>query len=251
MTQHGPHRREACWVLLNLLYSIPQKIQQFYLTKEIDSDKNFPHIRFLNATIIIIKDHLNHLSNDLFQTEPFYSKEFMRLKNRLFIPVDVNPAVFGMTFGYIKSLYENEKHLLNNIWNYIHPKTQEVSKGQYLAGFYADATENAFKEINARTKRMYANACPNTPIPDEAAAMTRVYSSNSPIVKFCDRHTESGQHTQLGFMKMAEGALIALRNPVAHENLSMSQDDAMRQLMFASMLMYRIDEGIIHLEITE
>ena len=98
---------------------------------------------------------------------------------------------------------------------------------------------------------MYANARPNTPISDDAAAMTRVYSSNNPIVEFCDRHTESGQNTQLGFIKMAEDAMNALRNPVAHENLNMSQDDAMRQLMFASMIMYKIDEGVIHSGITE
>ena len=30
--------------------------------KEIDCDKNFPHILFLNADIIIVKDHLNHLT---------------------------------------------------------------------------------------------------------------------------------------------------------------------------------------------
>ena len=58
--------------------------------------------------------------------------------------------------------------------------------------------------------------------------MTRVYSSNNPIVEFCDRHTESGQNTQLGFIKMAEDAMNALRNPVAHENLNMPQDDAMQ-----------------------
>ena len=156
-----------------------------------------------------------------------------------------------MTFGYSKSLYEKPKQPFNNIWDYIHPKIQKVSKGQYLPDFYADAAKNAFKEINARTKRIYANACPNTPIPDGAVAMTRVYSSNNPIVEFCDRHTESGQNTQLGFMKMAEGAMTALRNPVAHENLNMSQDDAMRKLMFASMIMYKIDEGVIYSGITE
>ena len=218
---------------------------------KVDSHPQFPNLQIPSYTTITVKHKLNQLSKDICQTEPFYSKEILRLKERLFIPFGVNPAVFGMTFGYITSLYENQKQPLNNIWNYIHPKIQEVSKGQYLAGFYADAAENAFKEINARAKRIYANACPNTPIPDGAAAMTRVYSSNNPIVEFCDRHTESGQNTQLGFMKMAEGAMIALRNPVAHENLNMSQDDAMRQLIFASMIMYKIDEGVIHSGITE
>ncbi len=218
---------------------------------EIDRDKNFPNIRFLNTTIIIVKDNLNHLSQNISQTEPFYSKELFRLKERLFNRLGVNPAVFGMTFGYITSLYEKQKQPLNDIWEYIHPKIQKVSKGQYLSGFYADAAENAFKEINARTKHIYANARPNTPIPDGATAMTNVYSSQNPIVEFCDRQTKSGQNTQLGFMKMAEGAMIALRDPVAHENLNLSPEDAMRQLMFASMIMYKIDEGVIHSGITE
>lgn len=130
------------------------------------SRENFPNIRFLNATIVIIKNHLNHLSQNISQTEPFYSKELFRLKERLFNSIDVNPAVFVMTFGYITSLYENQKQPFNDIWDYIRPKIQKVSKGQYLSGFYADAAENAFKEINARTKRIYANARPNTPILD-------------------------------------------------------------------------------------
>lgn len=150
------------------------------------------------------------------------------------------------------AIYQYIRYFFFNFFRQIiHPKIQKVSKGQYLSGFYADAAENAFKEINARTKRIYANACPNTPIPDGAAAMTRVHSSNNPIVELSDRHTNSGQNTQLGFMKMAEGAMTALRNPVAHENLNISQDDAMRQLMFASMIMYKIDEGVIHTDITE
>ena len=217
-----------------------------------DSHPQFPNLQIPSYTTITVKQKLNQLSQDICQTEPFYNKELLRLKERLFNPFGVvNPAVFGMTFGYITSLYEKEKQPFNNIWDYIHPKIQKVSKGQYLSGFYADAAENAFKEINARTKRIYANARPNTPIPDGAKAMTTVYSSNDPIVEFCDRQTESGQNIQLGFMKMAEGAMIALRNPVAHENLNMTHDDAMRQLMFASMIMYKIDKGVIHSGITE
>lgn len=218
---------------------------------DINCYPQFPNIQFTQEDIFTVKRELNQLSQDIYPTDTFYSKEFVRLKDRLFTPLGIHPAIFGMTFGYIKSLYENAKQPFHYIWDYIHPKIQKVSKGQYLSGFYADAAENAFKEINARTKRIYANARPNTPVPDGTKAMTTVYSSNDPIVEFCDRQTESGQNIQLGFMKMAEGAMIALRNPVAHENLSMSQDDAMRQLMFASMIMYKIDEGVIHSGITE
>lgn len=218
---------------------------------ETDRYPQFPNLQLSQSTVLTVRQELQQLSQDIVQTDSFISKEIMRLRERLFNSFGVVPAVFGMTFGYITLLYEKQKQPLNDIWNYIHPRIQEVSKGQYLSGFYADTAENAFKEINARTKRIYANACPNTPIPDGAAAMTRVYSSNNPIVEFCDRQTESGQNTQLGFMKMAEGAMIALRNPVAHENLNISQADAMRQIMFASMIMYKIDEGVIYSGITE
>ncbi len=227
---------------LNFLYNWFSKI---------DCNPQFPNIQFSQSTVLTVKQELQQLSQDIVQTDSFISKEIMRLRERLFTPFGVVPAVFGMTFAYITLLYEKQRQPLNDIWEYIHPKIQKVSKGQYLSGFYADATENAFKEINARTKHIYANARPNTPIPDGAAAMTSVYSSNNPIIEFCDRQTKSGQNTQLGFMEMAEGAMIALRDPVAHENLNISPEDAMRQLMFASMIMYKIDEGVIHSGITE
>lgn len=218
---------------------------------ETDHNRHFPNIIFLKADIILVKRGLNQLSQDIRQTDPFYSSELLQLKDRLFLPHGVHPAVFGRIFGHISYLHQKQSQPLSDIWDYIHPKIQKVSKGQYLAGFYADAAENAFKEINARTKHIYANARQNTPIPDGAAAMTAVYSSNNPIVEFCDRQTDSGQNTQLGFMKMAEGAMLALRNPKAHENLNISQDDAMRQLMFASMIMYKIDEGVTYSLIQE
>jgi hypothetical protein len=47
--------------------------------------------------------------------------------------------------------------------------------------------------------------------------------------------------------------MSALRNPKAHANITITntKDDAMRRLMFASMLMYKIDEAIDYSEIQE
>ncbi|MBR1703470.1 MAG: hypothetical protein IJ716_16240 [Lachnospiraceae bacterium] len=45
--------------------------------------------------------------------------------------------------------------------------------------------------------------------------------------------------------------MAALRNPKAHENFQISEGDALRRLMFASMLMYKIDEAVIYTGIKE
>ena len=45
-------------------------------------------------------------------------------------------------------------------------------------------------------------------------------------------------------MEMLAGAMSALRNPKSHANLAITAEDAMRRLMFASMLMYEIDDAV-------
>ena len=45
--------------------------------------------------------------------------------------------------------------------------------------------------------------------------------------------------------------MSALRNPKAHANIIITKDDAMRRLIFASMLMYKIDEAIEYSGIQE
>lgn len=53
--------------------------------------------------------------------------------------------------------------------------------------------------------------------------------------------TQTNKDTQQGYMMMFAGAMSAIRNPKAHENMTISKDDAVRKLMFASMLMYKLD----------
>ena len=88
-------------------------------------------------------------------------------------------------------------------------------------------------------------------MPDGDAAMKNVFSANTPLIEFCDRSTDSGANTQKGFMEMLAGAMSALRNPKAHANITIDWDDAMRRLIFASMLMYKIDEAVSYSKIAE
>ncbi len=53
--------------------------------------------------------------------------------------------------------------------------------------------------------------------------------------------TQTNKDTQRGYMMMFSGAMSAIRNPKAHEDMMISKEDAVRKLMFASMLMYKLD----------
>ena len=60
-----------------------------------------------------------------------------------------------------------------------------------------------------------------------------------------------GHKINNGLMFMLQGAMSALRNPKAHANITLNAEDAMRRIMFASMLMYKIDEAVQYSQIQE
>ena len=54
-----------------------------------------------------------------------------------------------------------------------------------------------------------------------------------------------------GYMQMFVGAISALRNPKAHENIRLDREECKKRLVFASMLMDKLDEGVRYMGILE
>ena len=71
------------------------------------------------------------------------------------------------------------------------------------------------------------------------------------MLKVCDISIDTGMNEQKGLMFMLQGAMSALRNPKAHSNITISKDDAMRRIIYASMLMYKIDEAVKYSRVQE
>lgn len=136
---------------------------------------------------------------------------------------------------------------------YIHPQIAKVSKKLYFENNFGNASENAFKEIASRVRKLFVKIKPNIQPPsNDNPLMTTVFSDNNPMIEFCDRSDISGKNIQLGYMLMLAGAMSALRNPHAHSNdEDVTKEDCCRLLMFASMLMYKIDEAIQFSQIIE
>lgn len=168
-------------------------------------------------------------------------------------PYAIGEILFGLDYLSAKQQEQSsEKQTTSNLWFYIHPLIQKSSKKLFEDGHFANAAEDAFIEINDRAKKLFSIIKPNVPVPDGEAAMTTVFSSNNPLIEFCDRSTTTGQNKQKGFMQMLAGAMSALRNPKAHSNAEqISEAEAFRRLATASMLMYAIDDAVKHSGIKE
>ena len=59
---------------------------------------------------------------------------------------------------------------------------------------------------------------------------------------FVDLSTASGKDYRRGIQSIFEGTFAAYRNPTAHENLSCTKRETMKQIMLASQLMYVPDK---------
>lgn len=202
-------------------------------------------------TNLIIRN-LTLLSTELTKSQPFYSKRLFTLKDSLFIGCgNINPFVFGQIYEILQHLNYIKNNPPEDIWYLVHPQIAAVSQNLFLDGYFAEAAENAFKEINSRVKKLYHILDNTTPAPDGKSVMNKVFSPDHPLIELCDRSTDSGKNIQLGFKEMLSGSISALRNPKAHENVQITSSDAMRQIIFASMLMYKIDEGVSYSNVNE
>ena len=137
----------------------------------------------------------------------------------------------------------------NGFESYLHPIIKKVALKQFCNHQYADSVEAAFKEINSRLKKICRKLCRQEK--DGAALMNFIFSENNPILKFEDISTSSGHDVQKGYMQIFAGAMTGIRNPKAHENMNIGQEEAIKRLIFASLLMDKIDEALDYSQVTE
>jgi len=136
-----------------------------------------------------------------------------------------------------------------DFWGIIHRDIVRVAKNKFVRvaknkfedGYYADAVESAFKEINKRVKEIVKNKTGEEL--DGASLMNKALSERNPIVVLDDLSSETGRNIQKGYMQIFAGAMIGIRNPKAHENITISRERAIHFIFLASLLMYKLDEA--------
>ena len=185
---------------------------------------------------------------------PTISNHLIDLKNNLFTEISyqsyyINPVVYGQTLEVVEfargQILAANQACDKSPCHLLHPDIQRVSEKLFRDGSYAEAACNAFIEINSRLRELYSAARPDSEnIPDGQTLMNKVFAEDNPVLEAGDRTTQTGKDIHTGTRFLFAGAMAALRNPKSHENITLEKADSMRRLIFASMLMFRIDEII-------
>ncbi|MBT9868814.1 TIGR02391 family protein [Phocaeicola vulgatus] len=156
----------------------------------------------------------------------------------------INPYTLGEVIATLIYIDEN-KHEYDNIWVNIHPCIIQSSQKLFNDAHYAESVEAAFLEINVRIKEIIKLKTGEDI--DGVPAMQKAFSVNSPILKLhTDIISKTGKDIQQGYMELFVGAFRCIRNPKAHEKISITKIEAIQKLHFASLLMYEIDKAKIN-----
>lgn len=156
------------------------------------------------------------------------------------------PYLIGILASLKNELIINgiKKDIKDDIIDHLHELVIKVSLKKYQDGHYSDAVESAIKEINDRLKKLYKKYKREEKDGSDLFALVFNSDETKALLKVNDMSTISGKDEQEGYKFLFMGTWKGIRNPKAHANTYLSKEQAYKRLIFASMLMEKIDEAI-------
>jgi uncharacterized protein (TIGR02391 family) len=127
-------------------------------------------------------------------------------------------------------------------WEFVHPRVCALARPRFEAGFFGDAVEASFKELNDAVKRIVRDTDGRNL--DGASLMNTAFSPQNPIIRLTALTTETDRGIQQGYMQIMAGSMTGIRNPGAHGNLNPDSARALHLICLASLLMRKLDERI-------
>jgi len=120
----------------------------------------------------------------------------------------------------------------------IHPEIEQAVVKLFRDGHYANAVEDACKVLDGLVKiRSGKYDISGTEL------MQNVFSPKNPVLRFSDLQTQTEQSEQQGMMFLYAGAMLALRNPRAHEIIEDDPEKALEYIAFLSLLAKSLDKA--------
>lgn len=117
----------------------------------------------------------------------------------------------------------------------LHTEIARAASDLYRDSHYAQAIVAAVIALNDLVRLRSGETL------DGTSLMQKVFSPNTPILKFNDMQDQSNKDEQQGFMMMFSGAVAGLRNPRAHKLIKDDPERALEFIAFVSLLAKLLD----------
>lgn len=125
-------------------------------------------------------------------------------------------------------------------WALMHPSVVKIARPRFDSGHFADAVEAALKEVNEMVRQIVVAKTGQEF--DGADLMNKAFSVKNPIIVLDDLGTLTGRNIQQGYLQIFAGAMIGIRNPKAHGNITIDAARALHFLFLVSLLLFKLDE---------
>lgn len=174
----------------------------------------------------------------------FIQSKLMWQSNQYMTNQEANFILTGLENIRLELLERKNGHK-ETFWEYIHPNIIDASQKLFIDKHYHKSVLAAYIQIEVRLKEIWKKNKPQEKELDGAKLMGAVFSNNEPcFLEFQSREDENGKNVQIGFMQIFTGVMTGIRNLPAHGNVDIPRDDAIRKLILASLLMYKVDDAI-------
>lgn len=117
----------------------------------------------------------------------------------------------------------------------LHPKIREVVERLFLNGHYAEAVRNSTIVLEKMVQEK--SGCTQTGV----SLMQHVFSEKNPWLLFNNYESVSEKDEHKGLMFIFSGAVMAIRNPKAHEICKNDSRNAMDEINIISALARKLD----------
>ena len=136
-----------------------------------------------------------------------------------------------------------------DFWPLIHPVVRNVAWRRFYSGQYADSVLASCTELEdtVRTlvKERTGEELSGSPL------MQKAFSPRNPVIVLDNLANQSGKDRQRGYMELFSGAMLGIRNPKAHRNLTITRENAIHLLFLTSSLLYALEDAIAHEEASD
>ncbi|MBS6274775.1 MAG: TIGR02391 family protein [Actinomycetaceae bacterium] len=118
----------------------------------------------------------------------------------------------------------------------LHPRVIEAAGALFADGHFDTAISEAFKSLEIRVRGLIGSQQSGVKLVGEA------FGGDKPKLNISRLNGQSGKDEQEGFLALFRGAMLAVRNPHAHEApAEVDAQEALEYLGFASLLHRRLD----------